>query len=75
MVLRMIGDPVENWMEVFEAIIEKIKVVLDEMDAEFKTLLGENHAHETSTATDNNSTGWGWIICNGLCRRLVVKSK
>lgn len=41
MVPQIVGNPVENWIEVFEAIIGKIKVALDEMVAKIKALLGK----------------------------------
>jgi len=35
------GNSAEKWMEVFEAVTGEIKVDLDEIEAEFRELLGE----------------------------------
>ena len=38
---QMGGNPAEKWMEVFEAVTVEIKVALEEIEAEFRELLGE----------------------------------
>ncbi len=38
---QMGGNSAEKWMEVFEAVKGEIKVALDEIEAEFRELLGE----------------------------------
>lgn len=38
---QMGGNPAEKWIEVFEAVTGEIKLALDEIEGEFRELLGE----------------------------------
>jgi hypothetical protein len=38
---QMGGNPAEKWIEVFEAVTVEIKVALEEIEHEFRVLLGE----------------------------------